>query len=212
MALEGKKREFAEKTKKSSGPNRLVILIFILIGVGGTAIFGWANRGSGVPRRWEGGNYNIGRPVSYSGVIQMTDIDIDIVEGNVRIPLQTLVDKSILYTEYESGGRIIPLTAIISPSGRVMVSIAMCEPCRSQRFHINKTELVCDTCRTTWRLTDLKGIAGGCPQYPPEEIDYEVDEAGEYILVQEEEIKAWQPRPAVIDQQMIEGEGQNNAS
>ncbi|MBS4021167.1 MAG: DUF2318 domain-containing protein [Dethiobacter sp.] len=206
MTPDDKKREFAAK-RKSHGPNRLVILIFILAGIGGTLVFAWANRGAtGVPRRWEGGSYNIGRPMSYSGIIQMTDIDIETVNGKVRIPLQALLDEKIIYTEYIGGTRIIPLVAFISPSGRVIAAISMCEPCRSQRFHINGTELVCDTCRTTWRLTDLKGIAGGCPQYPPEEIDYEVDKDGEYVLIAEEEIKSWQPRPAVIDRQMSEGE------
>ncbi|GAW93754.1 Fe-S-containing protein [Calderihabitans maritimus] len=190
-----KRKEFLSGEKRYRGPNRVVLLVFGLVAVVGVAWFVMATRDTAVvPRRYEGGTYNIGRSVSYKGqVISMTDIENRVENGKIIIPLQEVIDNKIIYTEYTApNGEVKAVTSFITPAGRVVVAIAMCEPCRSQRFRIEDNILVCETCGTRWYLNDLRGISGGCPQYPPEELPYEVKEG--LIYFDEEIVKEWQPR------------------
>lgn len=91
-----------------------------------------------------------------------------------------------------AGGNILPLLAYIAPSGRLVVATSFCEPCRSQTFHFEGNQLVCDTCFTRWDLSTLMGIGGGCVAYPPEEVTAEV--RGEQIFVPAADLEAWKPR------------------
>ena len=68
----------------------------------------------------------------------------------------------------------------------------MCEPCRSTRFHIEGKTLVCNACATKWNLETLKGISGGCLNYPPDVIPSTVDKG--LIQIDEKTVTQWKPR------------------
>ncbi|MHB1125830.1 MAG: Fe-S-containing protein [Bacillota bacterium] len=182
-----KREEFLSGNTKYKGPNRVVILVFAIIAAVGVGWFYYvsAKNTPVVTQRWEGGNYNIGKSVSYKNEkISMTDIQSAEAAGKISFSLDAVIKGKILFieTNYKHGsGANKALMAVITPAGRLIVGMAMCEPCRSQRFHIEENNLVCDTCGTRWFLNDLRGLSGGCPQYPPEMLPYEVKDGTVFI-------------------------------
>lgn len=86
----------------------------------------------------------------------------------------------------------LPLLAYVTPNGNVRVATSLCEPCSGINFHIEGDQLVCNACGTRWSLEDLKGISGGCPQYPPDKVKYTVD--GDKLIIKKADLKAWKPR------------------
>lgn len=189
-----KREEFLSGKQRYRGPNRVVILVFLLVAVVGVTAFVQLTRSDvEVPRRWQGGTYNIGRPVDYKGkVISQTDIPLQLQDGKILVPVDQVIKNSIVYIDYPQGKNARALASFITPSGRLVVAVGMCEPCRSKRFHIDGNVLVCDTCGTRWLLADLKGLSGGCPQYPPEELPYEVQDG--VAIVDEALLRDWTPR------------------
>lgn len=197
-----KKEEFLQGESKYKGPNRVVILLFVLVAVAGVATFVLLNQSSVTAvQRWEGGNYNIGKSRDYDGrTINMTTVANSVEDGKIKFPLEEVINKELVYTVYKNKegrelplvGTETPLLAYISPAGRLVTALAICEPCRSLSFHIEGNKLVCDTCGTRWLLNDLAGISGGCTLYPPEELPYQV-EAGT-VMIDESVILSWNPR------------------
>lgn len=94
--------------------------------------------------------------------------------------------------EQAAGGDILPLLAYVAPSGKLVVATSFCEPCRSQTFHFEGNQLVCDTCFTRWDLNTLIGVGGGCMTYPPEEVKAEL--RGEQVFVPKADLEGWIPR------------------
>lgn len=130
---------------------------------------------------------------NYTGqTIKMTDISAKVVGGKISIPLDIVKEKKLIRFEYEGNGGKIPLLAYITPSGRVITAISMCEPCRSTRFHINGNKLVCNACFTEWDIEKLKGIQGGCLNYPPDAIQSTIED--NKILIEEKLVSQWKPR------------------
>jgi len=192
--MQQKKEEFISGKRRYRGPNRVVIAVFVLVAVVGVSWFTFLTRDTAVlPKRYEGGNYSVGNTPKYKGkTISMTDIENKVEKGKVVLSLDEIVDNHIIYSEYASEGNRRAITSFVTPAGRLIVAVAMCEPCRSERFHIEGYQLVCETCGTRWWLNDLRGISGGCPQYPPEELPYEVKDGKVYVP--EDIVKEWQPR------------------
>lgn len=89
-------------------------------------------------------------------------------------------------------GNGLPLLAYVAPSGRLVVATSLCEPCRSYDFHIEGDALVCNACFTRWDLNTLRGVRGGCLEYPPEEVTTIVQ--GDVIQIQQSELEDWVPR------------------
>jgi len=122
----------------------------------------------------------------------------------ISFPLDSLLDNYVVGLTYQreslmpegyqlaAGGNILPLLAYVTPSGRLAVGTAFCEPCRSTRFHIAGNELVCDVCYTRWDLNTLMGVGGGCFDYPPEEVDARLQ--GDRVLVPRGDLESWVPR------------------
>ncbi|MGA1847153.1 Fe-S-containing protein [Deferribacter abyssi] len=175
------------------GPNKIIIFMFVFIAIVGIGAFVINAKKDSVPiKRYSGGNYNIGKSMNYKGKeINMTDISNNVENGKVILDLSQVIKHRIVYTEYQNKKlkKTVPLAVFITPSGRIVVVISMCEPCRSQRFRIRDNILVCETCGTRWFLNDLRGISGGCVNYPPEEIPYKVDNGKVYI--DENIVKNW---------------------
>jgi uncharacterized membrane protein len=122
----------------------------------------------------------------------MTDIHAKVEKGIISIPLEVLKEKKMVRFEYENNGFRIPLLAYVAPSGRVVTAVSMCEPCRSTRFHINDKKIVCNACATEWNLETLKGIQGGCLNYPPDVILSTIEK--DRIQIDEKIVTHWKPR------------------
>jgi uncharacterized membrane protein len=131
--------------------------------------------------------------VSYKNQnIRMTPVDVVAGSGFIEMPAQIVQDKKIVYFEYNKGGKQVPLMAFITPSGKLVTAVSMCEPCRSTKFHIEGEEMVCNACGTRWTMEGLKGVSGGCLAYPPEVVAHAIE--GGKVKIQEAIILGWKPR------------------
>lgn len=145
--------------------------------------------------------YSIGKSVNYTDkTIEMTEVKAEINNGQIKLSFDDLEKNKILYAMYDpnfdigNGQKGLPVMAYLSPAGRVMVASSFCEPCYSRKFHIEGDVLVCNVCFTRWSLADLTGLGGGCTKYPPQELNYSVDEENGKIVINEDDLKDWKPR------------------
>jgi len=184
------KKEKVLGAKKKKFPWVLVTLVIVAIGLGGFAY--WLIQGMGANPKITSQS-KVNSNIDYAGqTIRMTDIQAKVDNGKISIPLGVVEEKKIVRFEYEGHGLKIPLLAYITLSGRVVTAISMCEPCRSTRFHIKDRTMVCNACYTEWNLETLKGIQGGCLNYPPEVIPSIVEK--DRVLVDEKVVLDWRPR------------------
>jgi uncharacterized membrane protein len=127
--------------------------------------------------------------VDYGGqVVKMVEIASTVSNGKIAVPLDAVTTGKIVRFVYDN----LPLVAYISPSGRVVTAVSVCEPCNSTRFHIQDEMMVCNSCGTRWTLEGLQGVSGGCLNYPPDVIPSTV--AGGKVLIDEARVRAWKPR------------------
>jgi uncharacterized protein len=131
--------------------------------------------------------------VSYGNQsIAMTKIEDTMAGGYVEIPVDLVKNKKLVYFEYKSAGRQVPLMVYITPSGKLVTAVSMCEPCRSTKFHIENDQMVCNACGTRWTLEGLQGISGGCLTYPPDVVAHGIE--GGKIKINEKIVQDWKPR------------------
>ena len=165
----------------------LVLVAFILGGIAYWLLWGGTSTQSNTPSQKVTGR------VDYTGqTLSMVDIQAKVENGKISIPLDVVIEKKIVRFEYEGHGLKIPLLSYITLAGRVITAVSMCEPCRSTRFHIKDKTLVCNACYTEWNLDSLKGIRGGCIDYPPEVIPSTVEKGR--VLIDEKVVLNWKPR------------------
>lgn len=188
--LQGKKEKILGETRKK--PYRIPIILgiiaIVLVVVGYWIIHEKtvsASKVSSQPKIKEKYDYT-------DQIIKMTDISAKMDVGKISIPIDTVKEKKLVRFEYERNGMKIPLLAYITPTGRVVTAVSMCEPCKSTRFHINGDKLVCNACYTEWDIETLKGIQGGCLNYPPDAIPSTIE--GSQILIDEKFVAQWKPR------------------
>ena len=184
-----KEKVLGEKKRKNFWiPMSLAVFTLVLVGVAYWVIEG--NTGSN-PKVTS--QPKVSEKVDYAGqTIRMTDIQAKAENGKISIPLDIVKEKKMVRFEYQGNGVNIPLLAYIAPSGRLVTAVSMCEPCRSTRFHISDKKLVCNACATEWNLETLKGIQGGCLNYPPDVIPSTIE--GDQIRIDEKIITQWKPR------------------
>ena len=184
-----KEKVLGEKKRKPHWvPISLAVFAIILVGVGYWIIEG--NTGSN-PK--VSSQPKVSGNLDYTGqTIRMTDIQAKVEKGKISIPLDVVKEKKMVRFEYENNGVKIPLLSYITQSGRVVTAISMCEPCRSTRFHIEDKKIVCNACATEWNLETLKGIQGGCLNYPPDVIPSTIEK--DRIQIDEKIITQWKPR------------------
>jgi uncharacterized membrane protein len=84
------------------------------------------------------------------------------------------------------------MLAYINPQGKLVTSIAMCEPCNSKSFHTESQDIVCDNCGTRWNFTTLEGISGSCQKYPPDPIPSQI--VGNEVRIKEKLVADWKMR------------------
>jgi uncharacterized membrane protein len=131
--------------------------------------------------------------IDYTGVnLEMYDIDAEIRDGKIIIPLDVVLDKKLVGFQYKKGYRKVPLLAYISPEGRIVTAISICEPCNSERFHTEGDHIVCNACGTRWELESLFGISGACQKYPPDPIPSII--VGNEIHIDEKIVTEWKRR------------------
>ena len=182
-----KEKVLGEKRKKPYWvPISLAVLAIVLVGVGYWIIEGDTGSNPKVSTQPK-----LNEKVDYAGQsVRMADIQAKVENGKISIPLDLLKEKKMVRFEYQGNG--LPLLAYVTPSGRVVTAVSMCEPCRSTRFHINDRKIVCNACGTEWNLETLKGIQGGCLNYPPDVIPSTVEK--DRIQIDEKMITQWKPR------------------
>jgi hypothetical protein len=169
-------------------PISLAAIAFLLAAVGY-----WLLKGDTAADPRVSSQPKVSGKVDYAGQkIVMTDIQAKVEKGKISIPLDVVREKKMVRFEYQNNGLRIPLVAYITETGRVVTAVSMCEPCRSTRFHINDKKLVCNACATEWNLETLKGIQGGCLNYPPDVIPSTIE--GDQIRIDEKIVTQWKPR------------------
>jgi len=184
------KKEKVLGEQKRKLPWMLLSLILIALALGGIAY--WLIQGGSINNPKVGSQKVVER-VDYTGqTIPMVDIQAKVENGKISIPLDVVKEKKMVRFEYEGSGLNIPLLSYITMAGRVVTAVSMCEPCRSTRFHIKDKTVVCNACYTEWNLESLKGIKGGCMNYPPEVIPNTVER--NRILIDEKVVLDWKPR------------------
>jgi uncharacterized membrane protein len=186
---------FQDKKEKVLGEKRrnlkwvpisLAVFVILLAGVGYWIIEG--NTGSNPKVSTQP---KLNEKVDYAGQsVPMADIQAKVENGKISIPLNVLKEKKIVRFEYQGNG--VPLLAYIAPSGRVVTAVSLCEPCRSTRFHIEEKKIVCNACATEWNLETLKGIQGGCLNYPPDVIPSTIEK--DRVQIDEKIVSQWKPR------------------
>jgi len=177
--------------EKKRFPRILLALILIALLLGGITFWIMGRKTTANPKI--ASQQKVVERVDYSGqTIPMTDIGAKVENGKISIPLDVVKEKKMVRFEYEGKGVKIPLLAYVTLAGRVVTAISMCEPCRSTRFHIQDKALVCNACNTEWSLETLKGIKGGCMNYPPEVIPSTIEK--DRVLIEESVVLNWKPR------------------
>ncbi len=176
------------KNKRSWIPISLTLLAIMLGGTGYWLIQKGTTANAGIASQPK-----VSGNVSYTGqTISMTDIQAKVENGKISIPFNVVLEKRLVRFEYKGKTGVLPLLAYITQSGRVVTAVSMCEPCRSTRFHIKGNALVCNACYTEWNLETLKGIKGGCLNYPPDPIPSTLENG--LILIDEKIVADWKPR------------------
>jgi len=189
--------DFQDKKEKVIGGKKgrpswlIVLLVVVVIALGGIAYW-LIQRNTGASPKVSS-QPKVSGKVDYSGqTVKMTDVVAKVENGKIIIPVHEVKEKKIVRFEYEGKGIKIPLLAYLTMAGRVVTAISMCEPCKSTRFHIKDKSMVCNACYTEWSLETLKGISGGCMNYPPEVIPNTLEK--DSIVIDEKVVINWKPR------------------
>ncbi|AHF05975.1 DUF2318 domain-containing protein [Desulfitobacterium metallireducens] len=188
---QSKRDKFTQPRKKNNTPIYVFTgIAVVVLAVGGFYFFG--NKNSEVDSK---ATASIGQSVNYNAndKLQQTKVANKVENGKVTLTTRTdLKEKKFIWTEYKANGKRVPLTAIAEPSGKIVVAVSVCEPCKGESFHISGNTLVCNVCGTTWNLESFKGLSGGCQDYPPEVLQY--TQNGDNIEVDQAKLDAWKPR------------------
>ncbi len=134
------------------------------------------------------------QPQDYGNArVDMKQVAASTAGGKVGFALSDLVADKLVYFDYKtSAGKTVPMMAYISTSGKVITAVRMCEPCRSTTFFIQDNKMVCGRCGTQWDLESLRGISGGCLNYPPDALPNTV--SNERVYIDASKIEGWKPR------------------
>jgi uncharacterized protein len=97
-------------------------------------------------------------------------------------------EKKLVSLEYRQPGRKVPLIAYVTPSGKVGSAVGLSWPCRSNKFHLEGKEIVCDACLTRWDLETLQENSGECLDHSLDRLSNRVQ--GGKLLIPEPEIQS----------------------
>lgn len=113
-------------------------------------------------------------------------------DGKIILPLDVVKDKKFVKFDYIGSNATTPLLAYLTENGKVVTAISMCEPCNSTSFHLRGSDLICNSCGTTWNLNNLDAISGSCGKYPPDPVPSKV--VGNEIQIDEYAVTGWSRR------------------
>ncbi|MBP1760230.1 MAG: putative rane protein [Firmicutes bacterium] len=186
-----KKQKFTQPQKNNTLLYSIIGIITVVIMIGTYFIVSNNNK----PDTSVSAAADIGQKMSYSSdnKLQQTKVESKVENGKAIVTtLSAVKEKKFIWTEYKANGKRIPLTAFVQPDGKVMVAVSFCEPCKGETFHITGNQIVCNVCGTTWDLQTLKGLRGGCQDYPPEALNYSLN--GDNLEIPQTVLDAWKPR------------------
>ncbi len=204
--LKEKKAKVMEKKAKVSMTSVMIIGIIAVMAGAGL----WISRSSGSETRQVKPPKQVRRlavsdPVDYTQKrVDMKKISYKTEGGSVVISLKEVIKNKFVRFAFRSpkinvkqrnfaGKPVLPVLAIIMPSGKLMVGVSYCEPCRSTTFHTEEdSSLTCNICGTKWDLESLIAWSGACMPYPPDEVKVAVK--GDKILIPRDYLEAWEPR------------------
>lgn len=112
--------------------------------------------------------------------------------GKIILPLDIVKEKKFVKFDYTGSNTTIPLLAYLTEDGKVVTAISLCEPCDSKSFHIKGSNLICNSCGTTWNLNSLEALSGSCGKYPPDPLPSIV--VGNEIQIDENLVTNWKRR------------------
>jgi len=186
-----KREKFVAPAKRNNVPIVLIAAgLVIVLGIGGYLLFGQKPSGEAAKA-----TASIGETVRYSPNerLQQTKVPSKLENGKVTVATLSQVKQAkFTWTEYKNNGKRVPVTAFAQPNGKLLVAVSICEPCNSETFHITGDKIICNACGTVWDLNTLKGLSGGCQEYPPDALSYTVN--GDNIQVDQAVLDAWKPR------------------
>jgi uncharacterized membrane protein len=113
-------------------------------------------------------------------------------DGKITFPLEDLRRNRMVAFSYQARTTVIPLLALISPDGKIVTAVRLCEPCNSMDFTIEGNELACSKCDTRWSLTNFEGLQGSCQKFPPAPIPSRV--TGDRVEIDESIVANWKLR------------------
>ncbi len=113
-------------------------------------------------------------------------------DGKIVLPLDVVKERKFVKFDYIGANTTIPLLAYLTEDGKVVTAISLCEPCDSKDFHIQGSDLICNSCGTTWNLNNLDAISGSCGKYPPDPIPSKV--VGNEIQIDANLVLGWTRR------------------
>jgi len=186
-----KKQKFTQQKKSKAGLISIVGIVAVVIIIGSYFLFSNSSNPSTSPNAAA----DTGQKVDYSpnNNLEQTVVASKVVNNKeVVTTLSMIKEKKFIRTEYKANGKTVPLTAFIQPDGKVMVAVSYCEPCKGDSFHISGNQIICNTCGTTWDLQTLKGISGGCQDYPPQALTYSLN--GDNLEIPQAVLDSWSPR------------------
>lgn len=132
---------------------------------------------------------------TYTSTIKMTNVTAALGDKQVTLPVSDVVTNKIVFFEYQKpGAEAVPLAAYLKPTGRLLVAVSYCIPCKGtgQRIEADGT-LTCETCGTKRDLETMVGISGACRLYPLDEIAATV--SGGQIVIERSALDTWTPQP-----------------
>jgi uncharacterized protein len=130
--------------------------------------------------------------VAASAVQQIPATTAATADGKVYISEQEVREKKLVYWDYKQGSVNTPMLAYVTPAGNVKLAARICEPCNGYSFRVEGNQMVCNACGTRWDLETMKGISGGCQDYPPDVLESSV--VGGQLVVDEQIVASWRPR------------------
>jgi len=117
-------------------------------------------------------------PYDFLNDNKLVFIDVKLRDKVSSVSFQNRVIPLGIYRD----GEYLPLLALLTPSGKVLVGIRVCEPCGSFSFHVSESKyIVCDACGTMWDIETLAGVSGGCVNYPPPRLPVSVNGGSVWI-------------------------------
>lgn len=188
---ESKREKLLGEKKKTFLPWKIILIILVAAAVPASwLLFREEAPQAGSPKT-SGSQVMAG--VNYlNQSIPMTKAEAAVVKETVEVPVDLVKKSKLVYFEYRRTDGRIPLLAYITPSGRVVTAVSVCEPCNSTSFHIEGNQMVCNACFTRWDLETLKGISGGCLAYPPDILSHAVRDGK--VAIKEMDLQNWKPR------------------